>query len=157
MKPDLIMFTAEELFKAIESGRLIVFPGNHKITAIANEGPNGEMLYTFCSHLMDVGPVVGSITLRCLELIVPTVHMNGTGGAELLDDVTNNLTAINRALAALNATPPHQRDYYVNDPDESKYRLAREQHINRIARLQDIAKEYELIAENICDQMERRA
>jgi hypothetical protein len=43
----------------------------------------------------------------------PTVHMNGSGKKQLVEQYTKAVEALNDAIAALNEAYPHGRDYYV--------------------------------------------
>lgn len=46
---------------------------------------------------------------------IPTVHLNGTGGLELFDQVTFASLAVGHAIDKLQAAWPNARDYYVQE------------------------------------------
>lgn len=74
------------------------------------------------------------------ELKVPTVHLNGTSGKELTQQLIDAHEAIRKAVDALHAAMPHDRDYYVQ-PDPGAGQIARDQMRDRIQKLEDIDAE----------------
>jgi hypothetical protein len=71
---------------------------------------------------------------------VPTVHLNGTSKAGLMDPIGEALTALNAALEALWGVAPNARDYYVQtDPDA--FSKAAAEHRGRVDRLTDVKNE----------------
>jgi hypothetical protein len=80
-------------------------------------------------------------------LPVPTVHLNGTSRAELLDGVTAAAQAIDRAMDKLADAWPNGRDYY---PQEGNAReRAAEWYTERALALRTIRDELMQIAEAI--------
>lgn len=89
-----------------------------------------------------------------MELAIPTIHLNGTHGDELLAQVNAAEFAISEALSALTKAAPNQRDYYPQGNDA--WRKAVEQHGARVDRLVDVAKELETLAEAIANGGHKR-
>jgi predicted ATPase len=57
-------------------------------------------------------------------LIIPTVHMNGTGKQTLIEEYVNAMNAVQTAIDALAQITVHSRDYYPQGNDainEAKY------------------------------------
>lgn len=79
------------------------------------------------------------------DVITPTVHMNGSSAEMLHSDYVNAVYALNEAIAAVQQTAPHGRDYYVQD-DPDAYVKARAQHLNRLACLNNMLRELETLA-----------
>lgn len=50
-------------------------------------------------------------------LVPPTIHMNGTSKDELLNQLVAVVSALDAALAAINAAAPNGRDYYPQGPE----------------------------------------
>jgi len=86
--------------------------------------------------------------------MVPSVHLNGTSGDELLEQVTEASTAVRAAIRALDRAAPNARDYYVQGDDA--FERARAEHAARYAKLQDVAAELYAIAEDISDQIDEQ-
>jgi len=84
-------------------------------------------------------------------MMTPTVHLNGTGASELLDQVTDAGEAAYELIEALENMAPNGRDYYVQGPSALKKAMA--EHQDRIKRVVDLRKELEAIAEAIAGQM----
>ena len=85
------------------------------------------------------------------DLAVPTVHLNGTAKAALLDQISEAIQALHQATDKLACAAPNARDYYVQ-ADESAFQTAAKQHAHRMLRLGAVIKELELIGEAIADQ-----
>jgi hypothetical protein len=83
------------------------------------------------------------------KLIVPTVHLNGSGKKNLTDDLEGAVNALDNAMGALRAMSPHGRDYYVQSDQALK--RAQTEHVNRAERLDDIKRELVAIWEGIND------
>lgn len=81
------------------------------------------------------------------ELMVPTIHMNGTSKESLIEDICAATLALSKAHNAVCQTCPNGRDYYVQ-PKEN-FKLARIQHVSRLERLESVRLELEQIAEEI--------
>lgn len=84
------------------------------------------------------------------ELTMPIIHLNGSSARSLLEDSCTAMTAVRKAIDALNVTGPNARDYYPKGPEF--FRVAQDQHHARIAKLQEVLAELEQIAEYISDQ-----
>lgn len=76
-------------------------------------------------------------------LAVPAIHLNGTGGDDLLEQTMDALHAIRAAHAALRRMSPHQRDYYVQST--GAWARASDEYIARLAKLEGITTELEEI------------
>jgi len=50
-------------------------------------------------------------------MTAPTVHLNGTSKAELIENLEKANTALHDACSALAGTAPNARDYYPQGPD----------------------------------------
>lgn len=84
-----------------------------------------------------------------VELIAPTVHINGSGRDSLGEGYSNALEAVLEARRVLQDANPHGRDYYPqNEPGEHLYGSATTRAVSeqsaRLAKLIQI--EEELIA-----------
>lgn len=84
-----------------------------------------------------------------MNLMIPSVHMNGTSRNELQGQLFNARKAIRTAIEALSAACPHDRDYYVQSPTAGP--LARTQHRDRLRRLISVQSELEIILEGVID------
>ena len=69
---------------------------------------------------------------------LPTVHLNGTSRAQLIELRCEAAQAIREALAKLAEVAPHARDY-PDDPDARRYRVAVTFHQMRTAALEGVA------------------
>lgn len=74
---------------------------------------------------------------------IPTIHLNGTSGPQLLDDHLAAVEALRDAWKALSAMAPNGRDYYPQGP--AAISIAIDQHADRLSRLDQIKKEIEEI------------
>jgi hypothetical protein len=81
----------------------------------------------------------------------PTIHINGTDRASLVEQYDDAYSAITEAIAALNRAAPNGRDYYVRGP--GAYSAAQLDHTARLAKLEEVRKELEAIREAIADQV----
>lgn len=50
-------------------------------------------------------------------MILPSIHLNGTAGADLLAGYREAHEALTRAITAVSAAAPHGRDYYPQGDD----------------------------------------
>lgn len=89
------------------------------------------------------------------EIIVPTVHLNGTSGESLLEQLHAIDVALDAALTALAKATPHDRDYYVQaDPDAGpRARLA---HQDRVARIEAVQAEIMALRLGVYTQLHAR-
>ena len=86
----------------------------------------------------------------------PTVHLNGTAGADLQDQVTDAMLALHTAIKALQAAGPNGRDYYVQQ-DVTAFAQAQQQHEDRLAKLTEVQTDLVAISEAIHAQMTERS
>jgi len=84
-----------------------------------------------------------------MNLMKPTVHMNGTSRESLLEGYCNAINALQEAGSKLAAAAPNGRDYYVQGGDATK--LAMDQHYARMAKLKEVIAELETIAMHVAD------
>lgn len=52
-----------------------------------------------------------------MPLLPPTIHLNGTSKDELLNQLEAVVSALDAALAAINAAAPNGRDFYPQGPE----------------------------------------
>jgi hypothetical protein len=74
----------------------------------------------------------------------PTVHLNGTGGEALRRQYQASYLTLAPAIAALQQTAPHGRDYYPQDGGRINgpvYQAARAEHAERLSRLEAVQQE----------------
>jgi hypothetical protein len=83
------------------------------------------------------------------SLTVPTVHLNGTGETGLVEPLRAAYAAIRDALGALNEAAPHGRDYYLTT---GAYERARDEHLDRVRRLESVGDELIALAREIQKQ-----
>jgi hypothetical protein len=85
------------------------------------------------------------------KLATPTIHLNGSNGANLENDYMQAYQAATELLAALQNIDLHGRDYYVqSDPDA--FERAREQSSARYVAVMNVRKELEQIILAIQEQ-----
>lgn len=84
---------------------------------------------------------------QTVPLMLPMVHMNGTSRGELQRQLHDAHAAITKALNALKGAAPNARDYYPKGDDA--YKTARDQHIDRLTRLETVQTELLWIFEQI--------
>lgn len=84
-----------------------------------------------------------------MNLMIPTIHTNGTSKEELVKQVQDSLTQLNVAIASLIDAAPHGRDYYPQGPDA--YKQAALQHEDRVSRIKSVYAELESLLESIVD------
>ncbi len=72
-------------------------------------------------------------------LTVPTVHLNGSGGAALLQGYTEAAKALREALGLLENTSPNGRDYYPQGPEAIG--RAQTEHQTRVTKLREVLSE----------------
>jgi hypothetical protein len=84
--------------------------------------------------------------------VVPTVHLNGTNGVDLLDQYCKAMRAINDAIQALPC--PHGRDYYPQGGDATQKAIEQRHEWQRT--LQGVFDQVDHIATKISDQVQAR-
>ena len=82
-------------------------------------------------------------------MIAPSIHINGTSGELLLEQQTSAISAIYKALGAMDSASPNGRDYYVQGTDA--FRRAQNEHQSRVDSLRKVLMEMNEIAEKIAD------
>lgn len=88
-------------------------------------------------------------------MMVPTVHLNGTGQETLLREVAEARFALGEALSRLCAMTVHGRDYYVQDMEGqhgSSFIRAWKEHEARLSAIQSVLDDLEIYEEKIHDQ-----
>ena len=65
-------------------------------------------------------------------MMIPTIHLNGTGKTTLLEELVAALTALNNAHDALCRVTVHGRDYYPQGPSAASQAI-REHGMRRAA------------------------
>jgi len=83
---------------------------------------------------------------------IPTVHLNGTNGAELRDRLLDAVIALRAAMNAMYDAAPHGRDYYVQGDGATS--AAMREHADRLAIVGEVARELETICEGVLAQLE---
>lgn len=78
---------------------------------------------------------------------IPTVHLNGTSRAALVEQLENAVNALRTATDAVAACNPHGRDYYTQG--ENALAEAAREHASRLARLLTVRDELSAIWEAI--------
>lgn len=82
-------------------------------------------------------------------MTIPTIHLNGTSGQELLDQVLNACHSLNTALSALDNAAPNGRDYYTQGP--AALPMAQNEHQARVTKVRGVLDEMQQLAEAIAD------
>lgn len=82
-----------------------------------------------------------------VHLKVPTIHLNGTSKQELLDQLIDAGQALRSAYVALCEAAPNARDYYPQG--NGAYGAARDQHVERVRKIQAVIDELNALAEKI--------
>lgn len=89
--------------------------------------------------------------MTLLSPIVPTVHLNGTGGTSLRDEYAAAYEAIDQAIRALGDATCNARDYYPQSTDA--YYQARDERREALGHLLAVKDYTGRILEGICDQL----
>ena len=87
------------------------------------------------------------------DLKVPTIHLNGTSSASLLEANKEAYLAVRDALDKLRLAAPNGRDFYVQS--DTAFTQAALEHRARAEKLLEVARELEHIANGIYAQDER--
>jgi hypothetical protein len=88
---------------------------------------------------------LGETKMSDVDLMVPTIHMNGTSKESLLEGICEAVNKLHDAGRALAAACPNGRDYYTQGPGAIS--VALDQHEARMKKLREIIGELEQIAE----------
>jgi len=84
------------------------------------------------------------------KLAMPTVHLNGTGKAELLNGYRQAMAAVRLAINTVQSTAPHGRDYYVQK--DNPIQAAITEHSERLQVLEHVFNELETLAVHVMEQ-----
>lgn len=84
-----------------------------------------------------------------MSIQLPTVHMNGTSKAELLETLGEASEALDAAFRAVKQTGPNGRDYYPQGPGEMTRAVT--EHESRLRRIDDLKAEIEALLDGIHD------
>lgn len=82
----------------------------------------------------------------------PTIHLNGTSRAALLESYCDAGAAVRQALDKLADAAPNGRDYYTQGGDAIGVAVA--EHVDRLRRLESVLAELSELAEAV-DQFGR--
>lgn len=85
--------------------------------------------------------------------LVPTIHLNGTAGEDLLDQYMRAASAVQKALDVVCAAGPNARDYYVQGPDVGF--AAQREHETRVKTLKSVRDELSMIVECVQAQFDQ--
>jgi len=80
----------------------------------------------------------------------PTIHINGTGKADLLNGYRQAMAAVRLAIDAVRSTAPHGRDYYVQR--DNPIQMAMREHAERLVKLQSVFDELQALAIHVSNQ-----
>ena len=86
---------------------------------------------------------------------IPTVHINGTDGLELFDQMTFASLAVEHAMCKLREAWPNARDYYVQDGGDPVGDVIGEWRA-RVSKLSAVKEELVEIMEGITKQLKAR-
>jgi hypothetical protein len=81
---------------------------------------------------------------------VPSVHLNGTAGDDLLDQQLAAMRALRSAHEALRAAAPNGRDFYPQGPEA--FSAAQDDHRAELQVLATLIARHEALAEAIVDR-----
>jgi len=87
--------------------------------------------------------------MRDRDIVLPTIHWNGTSAQRLYDQYSAALNAVRTAIDAVIENGPNARDYYVS----GNWSQAETEHRNRVMRLRSVADELEAILEHVADNL----
>ena len=85
-----------------------------------------------------------------MQILIPTVHLNGDSKQTLENDNMAAYRAITAAMDAISAACPNGRNFYPQG--DGKIQQAVNEHRKRIAALETIRSEYETILQGIQEQ-----
>jgi hypothetical protein len=80
-------------------------------------------------------------------MMIPTIHLNGTNKADLIEALCDAHTAVMEAQRKLANAAPNGRDYYVQSP-QALY-AAQDEHSARMQKLEDVKLDLEALCEAI--------
>jgi hypothetical protein len=80
------------------------------------------------------------------NLIIPLVHLNGSGKKNLIHGYVQAARLINDAMQKVCEAYPHMRDYYPLDNSKELFKKAQDQHYARVDKLREVATELNALA-----------
>ena len=86
------------------------------------------------------------------EIVIPTVHLNGTSSHDLIAQLHEAARALSKAADALAKAAPNARDYYPQG--EGVFEKAAAAYRDRIARIKSCYTEVSAIHEAVEEQVE---
>lgn len=89
--------------------------------------------------------------MKTKTIIVPLVHMNGTGKNGLTEPIDAALDAIRNAYDALKKCNPNGRDYYNHPQAPQAMEKAQQEHRARFLALHNLQSELEALWQAIDD------
>ena len=116
--------------------------GEAKVRCPKCNGADGAFVISYPTQEKDVTE----------KLIIPLVHINGSGEKNLTDGFVQAARAINDAMVKVCEAYPHMRDYYPLDNSEEIFKQAQAQHYARIDKLREVATELNALALGVYNQ-----
>jgi len=122
---------------------------NEVSVLIANAEPLGDGYTKVLTHDFESleEALSKARTKRERQLILPTIHLNGTSKHELQEQIETACMAVRDAMAAFRCASPNGRDYYLQGPNI--FTLAVAQHQEQFNKLNEVKTYLECIAEGI--------
>lgn len=85
----------------------------------------------------------------------PTIHSNGSSLESLMDQNDQARAAVRKAIEALEAAAPHERDYYQQGP--RSFSIAKLEHQLRIDKLMQVQTDLEELRQHLSDEEDLRS
>ena len=80
-------------------------------------------------------------------MIMPTIHINGTPKARLLESTLEIKDAVEDAYSLLRSNGPNSRDYYPQGQEATNKAI--QEHCSRLDRIESVMRELQELAEYI--------
>lgn len=87
-------------------------------------------------------------------MIFPQLNLNGTSADALVEQTAHARRALTNALHILQEAEPHRRDYFT--AALGAYGDAREEHVNRLKKIQSVLDDLQQIEMNVRGQRDER-
>lgn len=143
MTQSLIYPTCAELFRMMHTeGRKFLAAGSIPIDSLTYDDKSDR--YCLITRLGEFDGPPDS-TYGVFEVIVPTIHSNGTSPEEHLDVYQAQMRHIQEAITMMETYPPHMRDFYLLKNAGDVYSEAVSQNHRRIRTLRGIQEELSII------------
>lgn len=84
-------------------------------------------------------------------MITPTVHLNGTSGGALLEQILKARAALDAALDAMREAEPNGRDFYPQGNNAINTAIA--EHLARIKSVEGVLQQYDGLYEAVSKQL----